>query len=274
MSVVHHLDCCTMCPLGGRWLNESGTMVGHCLLVETPSSGLVLIDTGIGTADVAAAPRRLGRVFVGVVRPGTDRARTAVEQVRALGHDPADVRHILVTHLDLDHAGGLGDFPAATVHVHAAELSTAQRPAPRERSRYRSVQWEHGPSWATYDGSGEEWFGFPAVRDLPGLDPEILVIPMPGHTRGHAAVAVKTGARWLLHCGDAYFHESAVDPTRPPPGPALRLFERSAAVDYSRVRANHERLAQLHASHRDDVTIFSAHDPAEFSRLVAASGDR
>ncbi|WP_373317754.1 MBL fold metallo-hydrolase [Planotetraspora silvatica] len=28
-----------------------------------------------------------------------------------MGYDPADVRHIVVTHLDVDHCGGLPDFP-------------------------------------------------------------------------------------------------------------------------------------------------------------------
>jgi len=31
--------------------------------------------------------------------------------------DASDVRHIVLTHLGFDHAGGLDDFPAATVHL-------------------------------------------------------------------------------------------------------------------------------------------------------------
>ena len=52
----------------------------------------------------------------------------------------------------------------------------------------------------------------------------------------------------------------------PPPWP-LRLVERFIAVDYRRVRANHALLAAL--ARRDDVTVFSAHDPVEFARLRA-----
>jgi len=105
MSVptVHHLDCAPMNPVGGA------PLVAHCLLVETGSS-LVLVDTGLGTADVAD-PRRLGTFFRRAMRPELAMAHTAYHQIRALGYDPRDVQDIVLTHLDLDHAGGLADFP-------------------------------------------------------------------------------------------------------------------------------------------------------------------
>ena len=269
---VHHLDCCTMCPVGGRWLNESRHMVAHCLLLETERSGLVLVDTGIGLPDVVDPVGRLGRMFATTVRPGTDPARTAIRQVEALGFRPEDVRHIIPTHLDLDHVGGLGDFPDATVHVHAAELDAATHPRLSERQRYRAAQWAHGPRWQTFESTGEPWFDFGAVRDLPGLDESILVVPLPGHTRGHVAIAVEDRlGHWLLHCGDAYFHEHTVDPTRPPIGPALRAFEQLMAVDREKVRQNHDRLRALATYQGDEVDVFCAHDPEELARAQAAS---
>ena len=267
---VHHLDCCTMCPVAGRWLNDHRHMVAHCLLIETDRDGLVLVDTGIGLADVADPAGRLGRAFAATVRPVTDESRTAVRQVEALGHRAEDVRHIVLTHLDLDHAGGLGDFPDATVHVHAAELDAAMHPSPRERQRYRSAQWAHGPRGRTFEATGEAWFGFEAVRSLEGRDDSVLVVPLPGHTRGHAAVAVDRGhGRWWLHSGDAYFHESTVDPSRPPIGPALRAFESLMAMDRRRVLDNHDRLRALATYHHDEVDVFCAHDPAELERARA-----
>jgi glyoxylase-like metal-dependent hydrolase (beta-lactamase superfamily II) len=73
-------------------------------------------------------------------------------------------------------------------------------------SAYRPKQWDEVQHWKYYAPGGEPWFGFEAVRDLEGLPPEILLIPLAGHTRGHAGIAIKTADGWLLHAGDAYFY--------------------------------------------------------------------
>ena len=273
MTRVHHLDCCTMCPTGGRLLiNEHGYMVAHCLLLETESSGLVLVDTGIGLADTADPGPRLGKVFTTIVRPRTDPAATALRQVEALGFAANDVRHIIATHLDVDHAGGLPDFPTATVHVHSTEMEAALTRSTRdEQQRYRPVHFAHGPKWAPYaETAGEPWFGFAAVRSLAGLPDDILAVPLPGHTSGHSAIAVRTESTWLLHAGDAYFHHAIVDdpPSAPPIG--LRTFERLVAWNRGLLADNHARLHELARDHAGEVRVFSAHDPSEFLTLTAS----
>ena len=63
---VHHLNCGTMCPVCARLINGQGgwlepaQMVCHVLLIETPRDGLVLVDTGIGTRDIADAVTAAG----------------------------------------------------------------------------------------------------------------------------------------------------------------------------------------------------------------------
>lgn len=271
---IHHLDCATMCPASRRLINgdggylEPGRLVAHCLLVETPSHGLVLVDTGVGSADVADPKGRLGAAFVAAVGLGKAPFKTAKQHVEALGFSVADVRNVVVTHLDLDHAGGLGDFPEATVHVHATEHGAATAPTWRERERYRACHWAHGPKWAKYSSEGEPWMGLPAVRDLPGLPPEVLAVPLPGHTRGHACIAVKSDRRWLLHGGDAFFHRSTVEPSAGPMPSGIRAFEGLVAIDRDKVRANHRRLRELALEHGGEVTVFCAHDPVQFERLA------
>lgn len=260
---VHHLNCATMRPLGslgGRLTPTS--LVAHCLLVERPE-GLLLVDTGFGTADVAD-PRRLGQPFRAIVRPVLDPAATAVARVRALGLDPADVTDIVVTHLDLDHAGGLADFPRARVHVHATELDAAQHPSARERARYVAAQWAHGPDWHSHGEAGDAWHGFASVR---AVSDDVLLIPLHGHTRGHSGVAVRADDGWLLHAGDAYFHAYE---TRTPPTPpvGLRVFQRLMAADDRSRRSNQEHLRELVRSN-PEVRVFSAHDESE---LVALGG--
>ena len=276
---VHHLDCCTMCPRGRSAVSGDGSLfaraklVSHCLLIETDAHGLVLVDTGIGVNDVRDT-RRLGPFFGRTMAiDATKPHMPALPQVEALGFRREDVRHLVLTHLDFDHAGGLPDFPEAKVHVHAKEKDAARARATfNQRQRYRSSQFVHGPAWETYEAIGEPWKGLPAVRQLEGLPPEILALPMPGHSRGHAAIAVDTGHGWLVHGGDAYFHRSVTEHGDTSGVPwALRGIERFIAFDYNSVRANHAIFAEL-AKH-DDVTIFSSHDPVEYERLLAANGD-
>jgi glyoxylase-like metal-dependent hydrolase (beta-lactamase superfamily II) len=260
---VHHLNCGTLCPRGGALLGIA-KMVCHCLLVETPSSGLVLVDTGFGLDDVRM-PSRLGPSFTFTTRPRTDESETALRQVERLGFSAKDVRHILCTHLDLDHAGGLPDFPEATVHIDAREQAAALHPpTPQERQRYRAVHFAHGPRWSLGGSASARWYGFEAVRDLPGLPPEILLVPLPGHTRGHAAIAVDTGRGWLLHAGDAYFHRDEIEASPPRCPPLLSLFQRVIEVDGPARRANQARLHALHRAHGHEVRIFCAHDPVSF----------
>ncbi|WP_441246172.1 MBL fold metallo-hydrolase [Kitasatospora sp. McL0602] len=272
---VHHLDCASMCPFGGQLLLGSGGLltgriVGHCLLVEGPA-GLTLVDTGFGTADVAD-PARLGRAFTAMVRPRLSLPGTALHQVRALGHDPRDVRDIVLTHLDADHAGGLGDFPEARVHVLADELRAARSPLTRgERDRYRTVQWQHGPAWVEHRTAGESWYGFAAVR-LP-VEPEILLVPLPGHTRGHSAVAVRDGRGWLLHCGDAYFSHREAVPGGPRGPRTLALFQRLLATDNGVRLHNQERLRALRREHDGEVRLFCAHDAHEYDLLRGVRAD-
>lgn len=273
---VHHLNCGSFCPHGrrlidgdGGWL-ERGHLVCHCLAIEA-GDGLVLVDTGFGIED-ARNPNQLGRGFRLLVSPQTKEETTALRQLEALGFTAGDVRHIVTTHLDLDHSGGLPDFPGAEVHLLSAELEAALHPALPERLRYiGGAHWKHNPKWVTHDAGGEEWFGFESVRIVPSLDAEILLVPLIGHSRGHTGVAIRAGEGWLLHCGDAYFdhREMATPPSYPP---MFRLHQNLTASDNKARKANRERLRELATRHGGEVTLISSHDPHYLEREQARAG--
>lgn len=272
MSIkIHHLNCGTMCPFCQRLMNsktgswfESGQMVCHCLLIETPET-LLMVDTGMGTHDIANPKARLGSMQPPLFKPRLALEETAIHQVKALGYDPKDVRHIIPTHLDVDHAGGLSDFPEAQVHVLPAELRQLTHPDWRDKNRFRAAQFDHNPHWVQHQGTGEQWFGFEGVKPISGLSTDVLIIPLIGHTKGHVGVAVRHGERWVLHCGDAYYHHSQV--TQIPDAPIGSLFFQTviAALPKERVR-NLERLRQLAITQQDKVELFCAHDPVELAR--------
>ena len=259
---VHHLNCGTMQFPGAP-------LVCHVLLLET-DGGLVLVDSGFGLDDIARPKARLGpmaHLLARRLRP----EEAAIRQIETLGLHGNDVRHIIVTHFDADHIGGLSDFPRAEIHTTAAEvLAAVTHPDRRAKLRYRARQWRHGPRLVEHTPQGESWLGFAAAKELGDIAPGIVLVSLPGHTRGHACIAVQAGARWLFHAGDAFYHPSAIGEGGTAPV-SLRILERLVAVDYRRVLENHARLSELHRRPEPDVLVFSAHDPSLYARALAAA---
>ncbi len=251
---VHELNCGSLAPLSARLVNGSGPWFGRgrlvcrSLLLEGSPHGLILVETGVGTCS-------LGSAFGFAARPRYDPAETPHARIRSLGFRPEDVRDIVVTHLDMDHAAGLRDFPWARVHLRSEEYEfVVLRPDLRARIRFRSRQWQHGVDWKP-ERATEEWRGFPASR----LQDEVLLVALPGHSPGHAGVAVRTSAGWIFHCGDAFFHRGQVDPRRPWCPPGLAVFQ--ALVQWDR-RVWARTLERLRALARDPaVRLVCAHDP-------------
>jgi glyoxylase-like metal-dependent hydrolase (beta-lactamase superfamily II) len=253
---VHHLNCATLRPLAVP------EMVSHCLLVETGSE-LVLVDAGFGTGDIERSRERLGSSLKLLLRPSLERSETAIEQVRGLGFDPKDVRHVILTHLDVDHVGGVSDFPWARLHVTRDEVVGAfEKPTAAERARFKGLGWARDLTFSTYEPNGEPWLGFRCVRGLEGLPAEFLLVSLPGHTRGHAGVAVQMAEKWLLHCGDAYFYHTEMQPEPKRPW-ALSLFQRFCIDDAAR-RRHQAKLRELVQSHGDEVRVFCTHDQHEY----------
>lgn len=193
---VHALNCMTCNARVPRGL-RTGAL---CLLVET-AQGLVLIDSGLGLADYRRPPAILYAFRLVTLMP-FDPDDTAARRVARLGYVPEDVRHIVLTHMHFDHAGGLPDFPHATVHIHRREFDAFRgRPHTWLDLAYVRRHLAHQPDVVTYDTANGRWCGYDAMR-LP-FDPEMWLVPLFGHTAGHCGVAIKTATGWHFHVGDA-----------------------------------------------------------------------
>lgn len=256
---VHHLNC-------GSMRFPTSPLVCHVLLLET-DGGLVLIDAGFGLGDIADPTSRIGW-FRRVIRPVFDPAETAIRQIQCLGFRAADVRHILLTHLDYDHIGGVSDFPDATVHVTSAEAFGAfQRPTFLERRRYANAQWAQKSTIVEHAPGVEAWEGFAGVTRLHDVAPGVLLVPLPGHSRGHAAYAIEIGNHQILHVGDGFYHHSTLDGRGRMPL-LLRLQESVITFDRHVMRRNQRRLFELQQRRGTNLELINAHSPVLYQRSL------
>lgn len=249
MTKVHHIN-------GGTLLVPPyPTVPCHCLLLED-ARGLALVDTGIGLLDARNPDERLGRPLIDAAGFQFHEHDTVVRRIEALGHRAGDVRHIVLTHGDPDHAGGLADFPSAVVHVAAEEHARVAS----GHGRYAVPQFAHGPAWKTHPPSGRLWYGLEARPVDVGAGAEVLLVPLFGHTLGHCGVAIQQGGRWALHVGDAYYLRAELETDDHP----VSLLAAARADDDTLRRVSLGQLRRLARDHGDEIDLFGYHDGSEF----------
>ncbi|QDT54070.1 N-acyl homoserine lactonase AttM [Caulifigura coniformis] len=259
MIRIHHINCGTLLVPGYP------TVVCHCLLLEH-AGGLLLVDSGIGLADVRDPAGRLGQPLIDLAGFQFHEADTAVRRIEALGLNPHDVKQIVLTHADPDHAGGLADFPAAEVHISEEELSQVQA----GHWRYVPRQFEHGPKWRPQGRSDRRWFGLESRHLWGDGNAEVLLIPLPGHTSGHCGVAIGQADRWVLHVGDAYYLRAELDT---PDHPVSALAAQRAENDEQR-RSSLDELRRLVRDHADVIDLCGYHDITELPDPARVGSER
>lgn len=245
---ITHLNC--------GWLHKPPLPPAccHCLMIEA-SGSIVLIDTGIGMHDCKDPNGRIGRDAAEAMGFQFHPSVTAVRQLEERGLDPSRVEHIVLTHCDSDHVGGLSDFPDAQIHLAVEEKQSVEAGHPR----YTQAQFSHGPNWQAYSENDCDFFGLPArqVHTLHGI--ELRLIPLFGHTEGHCGVAVRDGDAWLLHVGDSYYLRDELTNTDHP----IDELASFAAVDNALRVQSLDVVRRLTKEHAASLTWLGYHDIGE-----------
>jgi glyoxylase-like metal-dependent hydrolase (beta-lactamase superfamily II) len=132
------------------------------------------------------------------------------------------------------------------------------------------MQWDRDVHWQCYTPEGERWFGLSCVRELVGMAPEILMVPLAGHTLGHCGVAVRGEEGWLLHAGDAYFFRGEMALGGYSCTSMLHSYQRVMAANNETRLNNQTRLRELKRAHGREIWLFCAHDSKELEALSSA----
>lgn len=159
-------------------------------VARSPNRTLV-IDTGFGHGE----GERRGRTLL----------RTPAEALAIFGVEAQSVSDVIVTHLHYDHAGTLGDFPAARFHLQAAEMAYATGPCMCNgdlRQPFTAghicdmVKNVYSGRVVFYDGDAE-------------VAPNLSVHKLGGHTGGLQCVRVLTRRGWVVLASDgSHFYEN------------------------------------------------------------------
>ena len=242
------------------------------MLLIHPEEGPILFDTGYDPAFLSATahfPEVLYRWATPVkLSPGKD----AASQCRALGHDPKDVRHVVLSHFHGDHIAGVHAFPRAAIHCARAgldDLRQGGRLASTRRGLLPGLVPDDLPSRARYFEDAparalpSDFAPFETGADILG-DGSLLAVELPGHCPGHWGLAL-SDARWGHHLlvADAAWSLDAIRRDVPPPAISTAWLGNTA-----RARATLNGLHRL-SKRNPDLRLTPCHCPERAAEIGA-----
>lgn len=174
--------------------------------------------------------------------------------------DTGTIDHVVISHLHVDHIGGLLDsagkarFPKATLHLDEAEAAywtnqSNAATAPKNEQRTFSAARR---AIASYGARVHRFAGRTTI--VPGFVSE----PLPGHTAGHSVYRLTTANREVIFAGDM-IHSLAVQMPKP---------DISVSFDSDPDRARAARLSFLLANATPDTLFAGPHFRSAIVKVV------
>jgi glyoxylase-like metal-dependent hydrolase (beta-lactamase superfamily II) len=167
--------------------------------------GVIVVDTGQATHLLREAGRSLHPFLRWAAAFQIEPEEEIGPQLLALGIGPRDVKQVVLTHMHIDHDGGLAHFPNSQILAARGEIDKAKGMMGMLRG-YLPQRW---PSWfepAPLDLDHGPHAGFAASRRLTRAG-DVAAVATPGHTADHLSVLVDDGDVSILLAGDTSYTE-------------------------------------------------------------------
>ncbi len=204
-------------------------------------NGLALFDTGMKLDNWPAQFRK----------DGDQRPEQMIDtQLAKLGYRPDDIKYVIMSHLHLDHAGGMPLFPKSTFIVRKSELKAAWWPE-RFQVHYIFDDYKETRSFDYFELDDTEAFDV-------FQDGSVICIDTKGHSQGHQSLIVnlpKSG-RYVLTADAAAMAEILDEGVLP-------------AVAWN-AEESLRSLRKVQHLKREGATIFMAHDPDQWETVKLA----
>jgi N-acyl homoserine lactone hydrolase len=216
------------------------------------AEGVIVVDTG-AAAHLKSLPR-WHPYFQFAVRFDIEPEQELGPQLQSLGIGPRDVKMVVLTHLHIDHDGGLAHVPHSRILADGDEIA---RTAGIKGALlgYLPRRW---PTW--FDPQPLAWepspYGSFARSARLTQAGDVIAVATPGHTPSHLSIIVQDGDEQIMLAGDTSYLESTM----------LRGAIDGISPDEDVARTT---LANIRALCAQQPTIYlPSHDPESAERLA------
>jgi N-acyl homoserine lactone hydrolase len=229
-------------------------------LITHPGAGPILVDTSLHSS-IATEPREnFGRLASRFARPRIEPGKDLPSQLRDLGFDPRSIPLVVMTHLHIDHASGISEFPSSAFVISSAEWAAATSGSRPLLRGYRPRHYDFAFDYRLVDFDDpqiDSYATFGRTFDLFG-DGSVRLAFTPGHTLGHICVLARLRDRDFVIAGDAVYTVRQLGGGPEPPRPHdPHLWRRSLQE------------LQLFARQYPQAVIVAGHDPEQWATLEA-----
>ncbi len=240
---IHILRCGTVrLPQGGGLLVRRVTLPVWCYLIDHPTQGLLLADTGVGTLPLPPQTERHFRPEPGPL---------IGDQLERLGLRPRELDAVILSDFDADHAGGVRALREAKRFLVSEEEYYWTARSTFSRYQPRSL-WENDVRFEAYYLRAASWAPAQHALDLFG-DGSVISVLTHGHTFGNCTLLLRWNGKSLLLAGSTVRCGRTLEDDRV----------------YHRWRQdNSVRWLRSAAAEEGCLGVLATHDPGERERVI------